>query len=182
MEARQRRRAENARLLERLRHRICPHFNQGQDKDVCQRPPSKRCQLDLQHICASCACPGHGSHRCRNDIRDDSSPNPDNVVIRHVDPRDPLYSQTKAEVFVTSPADHTAQAAIRRDHRNQGGNAGRVFHVLWDHSEQMSARYKQYRQKSRDTKQKDKKDIWPDDIEEAFQIGMLTARCYGADL
>ena len=176
MEARQRRRVDTAQLLERVRHQICPHFNQGLEKDQCLKnldgTSRRECRFKLHHKCSICACPGHGAHRCRDHIRDDSTPNPDNVIVHHVVPENPQHEATTPSIFVASPSHHTAQAAIRRDYRKQHG-PGRMFHIVWDHAELLSARYKQYRQKQRNTKIKDKKDVWPDDIEESFQTGML---------
>ncbi|KAL9097650.1 MAG: hypothetical protein Q9163_006322, partial [Psora crenata] len=109
------------------------------------------------------------ANRCKDHIRDDSNPSPENVIIHHVEPRNTQYGVSTAEVFASSPPHYSAQAAIKRDYRKHRA-AGRTFHVVWNHSELLSPRYKQYRQKQRNPKTKNQKDVWPDHIEEAFQI------------
>ena len=208
METRQRQR------VERLRQQTCHNFNQGIEKDLClkKRPAGDneddKCILKLKHWCSICTCPGHGSNRCRDHIRDDSTPNPDNVTIQYVNPgrlqngvsAPSVFAQSPPplrddstpnpdnvtiqyvehgrlqngvsvpSIFAPSPPPYTAQAAIKRDYRRQRGDS-RKFTIEWDHSELLSARYNQYRQKQRSPKTRDKKEVWPDDLEESFQIG-----------
>lgn len=146
-------------LIRPLSSQICENFNRGNECRVC----------NLYHICSTCSQEGHGAYNCNDGILRVSSGNAGLSLLDQgvLEPKlrvDQQYPSTVPSAFV-KPQSHTAQAAIRLSQKKERRN-------LWVRWETTSERYKVYRRKARSKKPGSKEDVWPDDVEEAFQIGV----------
>lgn len=148
-------------LISPLASQICQTYNRGLECRVC----------NLLHICSTCQQPGHGAHSCQAGILRASS---GNAGLTPLEPSifdskynsDSRYGVSKPASTYTDPPYHTAQAAIRLTQKKDRRN-------VWQRWELQSPRYMAYRRKARSKKTGSKEDVWPDEVEEAFQIGEL---------
>lgn len=143
----------------------CPDFNNGTDCRVC----------GLLHACSTCLEPDHGSWNCKKGILQVSSGNVgSNGLFNHI-------AGSKVEIqgrsayklpsSQTKATDHSAQAALKLEHRRRRRGVDHLLgHIPVDRPELLSPRYNAYRAKSRG---KSKSQVWPDHLEEAFQQGAI---------
>lgn len=143
----------------------CPNFNNDIDCRVC----------GLQHACSICLRSDHGSHACKNRILRISSGNvgsngpATSFSDSKVDFRGD-YGPKASTALVRGP-DHLAHVALRLDQRkSRRGLDQRHRLPLYYRAELQSPRYIAYRAKARSKGSKNQ--IWPDNIEEAFQRGL----------
>ena len=142
-----------------LHSHICQKFNLGLECRVC----------NLHHICSACKQPGHGANACQTGISRLDSGQPGSLSSDSLTFETELRSHnghgSKVPPIQVNHPYHTAQAAIRvaqkKDRR-----------TIWQRWELQSPRYLAYRRKARSKKPGTKEDVWPDHVEEAFQIGM----------
>ena len=147
----------------------------SQSEDLISPLSSQVCQTyleyracNLHHICSTCQLPGHGAYLCQSSILQATS---GNANVTPLEPSlfdnkfksDSRYETKSASAFVNPPY-HTAQAAIRLTQKKDR-------RTIWQRWELQSPRYQAYRRKARSKKAGTKEDVWPDDVEEAFQIG-----------
>ena len=141
---------------------ICPDFNLGVQCTSCNR----------HHICSACYQGDHAACECKTSLSQACSSDISlyNVAIPHVEFKDPQYVTKPPSVFADPPI-HTAQAAIKREHRRHQQYTTFPFFGERDRCEEDSHRYLQYRRKSRCKEMEGKGGPWTDEVEEAFQIG-----------
>ena len=150
--------------LNGVQPRVCQKFNRGLECRICNLP----------HLCSTCGQQGHGAHLCTSrSLRVTSGnsaglprPPPGDLDVKtrsghHANRPPPLDLSTNHPY-------HTAQAHIPRvvQRRERRSN-------IWKRWELTSPRYLMYRRKARAKKSGTKEDVWPDHVEEAFQIGKL---------
>ncbi len=114
--------------------------------------------------------PGYGADTFQSSILRATSGNASVVRLEpsYLDNKfksDSRQETTSASVLVNPPY-HTAQAAIRLTQKKDRRN-------IWQRWELQSPRYLAYRRKARLKKAGAKEDVWPDDVEEAFEIGTM---------
>ena len=141
-----------------LQSQICQKFNRGLECRVC----------NLHHICSICEQSGHGAHFCqaanlRHGSRTASS-TPSETGVFDSRSRATNHYAVKPPHLFPNPPYHTAQAAIRVAQKKERRN-------IWQRWELNSHRYQAYRRKARSKKPGSREDVWPDHVEEAFQIG-----------
>ena len=144
--------------ISHLSSQICQKYNRGLECRVC----------NLAHICSTCQQPGHGAHTCQAGILRVSSGNAsltplETGIFDNKFRSDSRYDSKSVSTYINPPY-HTAQAAIRVQQKKERRN-------IWERWELRSPRYLAYRRKARSKKPGSKEDVWPDDVEEAFQIG-----------
>lgn len=146
--------------LDGVQHHICQKFNRGLECRVCS----------LHHICSICEHAGHGAHSCNLGVLRGSCSNASELPTV----TDGLAFKARSQHAYNRPPPlilkhphHTAQAHIRvaqkKDRRSD----------IWQRWELQSPRYLAYRHKARTKKSGTKEDVWPDHVEEAFQIGTI---------
>ena len=143
-------------------HDICPDFNYGVECKTCNH----------RHICLACYQDDHGFLECKASVSQScySKIGLQSVEASPIDSRDLQYGIKAPSVFA-SPPPHSAQAAIRREHKRLYRQIAYPFFKR-DRCEEQSPRYMQYRAKQHNGKQKDgRSNPWSDEVEEAFQIG-----------
>jgi len=138
---------------------ICSDFNQGRHCRVC----------GLHHICSSCGQNSHGAFECKASV---SRPSTENFGSTHTEvTRVGTDQSTKREVVAraplisTRPRYHTAQADLRlqrRRHREDN---------IWCPWERYCPSYMRYRERVNQKKHGEEA-VWPDDVEQAFQVGL----------
>lgn len=149
---------------------ICQIFNQGFGCQVC----------NLDHICLLCKQDDHGAIECKSAVLQVRS---DNIGLhtsesRNTDSKFAFHRghEVRTSSFRINAPDHSAQAALHAERaKGQRRNlASRMRPYYW-HTEWQTPRYRQYREK---TRQKVSKydSIWPDRVEEAFQIGLFPGK------
>lgn len=140
-----------------LQSQICQKFNRGAECRVC----------DLQHVCSVCEQPGHTAQVCQAGILRVTSGNTGTLPLEPGAYDTKLGSNGQCTArpppLLLNPPSHATQAlrvAQKRERRN-----------IWQRWELNSQRYLAYRRKARSKKPGTKEDVWPDHVEEAFQIG-----------
>lgn len=142
----------------------CPNFNDDIDCRVC----------GLQHACSICLQADHGSYACKNRILRVSSGNvgSNGPVTSFSDSKVDIdrHYAPKTSTALVRGSDDSAHVAIRLgQRRSRRGLDARHKLPLYYRAELQSPRYNAYRAKARSKGSKDQ--IWPDNIEEAFQRG-----------
>ena len=156
--------AQSEDQISPLSSQVCQSYNGGLGCKV----------RDIHHICSLCQRSGHRAHLCQSAVLRATS---GNVSLTPLDPsifdnkfrNDSRYESKPSSTFANPPY-HTAQAAIRLTQKKERRN-------IWQRWELQSPRYLAYRRKARSKKAGSKEDVWPDDVEEAFQIG-ASSSCY----
>ena len=136
---------------------------------------SLECRIRNRHsVCSTYLRPEHGAYLCQSAVLRATS---GNVNLTPLDPsifdtkfRSDSHYESKPPATFVSPPYHTAQAAIRLTQKKERRN-------IWQRWELQSPRYLAYRRKARSKKAGSKEDVWPDDVEEAFQIGASMSSC-----
>lgn len=147
-------------LISPLSSQVCQKYNRGPE---CKAS-------DLDHIRSASPNLGYGAYSSQSGILRATS---GNASVTPLEPSpfdtkfkgDGRYETRSTSAFVNPPY-HTAQAAIRLTQKKDRRN-------IWQRWELQSPRYLAYRRKARSKKAGTKEDVWPDDVEEAFQIGMM---------
>lgn len=146
---------------------ICQSYNRGSDCFAC----------NLLHVCLRCKQHGHPATDCKCGILRVSSGNVGSSVFQSRN-TDLKTGNTQKYGFRTvsslvNPPHHSAQAAIKAEHptrlQNTSWSSPKVLPLYW-HVEFQTPRYRAYRDKCREKGSKDA--MWPDRVEEAFQIGL----------
>ena len=156
-----------ADLTETLSPEICQNYNRGNDCFACNAP----------HVCFRCRQYGHPATDCKSTILRASSGNvgPGTFQSSNTDLK---LGNTQKHGFrpvssFVNPPHHSAQAAIKAEHprRQQHSSYSSLkgYPYYW-HVEYQTPRYCAYRKKIREKGSKDEK--WPDNVEEAFQLGL----------
>ena len=145
---------------------ICQNYNRGNSCSGC----------NLHHICLRCKQHGHPVTDCECGVLRVSSGNAGSSIYRSRN-TDLKTGHTQKYEFkhvssLVNPPHHTAQAAIKAEHprRQQHSSWSSLEGPPWYwHVEFETPRYRVYREKCG---QKGAKEVWPDRVEEAFQMGM----------
>lgn len=145
---------------------ICKSYNRGDDCSACSLP----------HVCLRCKQRGHPATDCKYGILRPSSGNVGSSLYQ---PRiiDLKTGDTQKYGFrpvssLVNPPHNSAQAAIKAEHprRQQHSPWSSPKGLLYWHVEFQTPRYQAYRAKCRE--KGSKAEIWPDRVEEAFQIAI----------
>ena len=158
--------ATSGDAAETLVSEICQNYNRGNSCSACS----------LQHVCLRCKQHGHPVTDCECGVLRVSSENAGSSIYRSRNIELKTGHKQKYEFrdvsSLVNPPHHSAQAAIKAEHprRQQHSSWSSLEGPPWYwHVEFETPRYKLYREKCG---QKGSKEVWPDRVEEAFQMGM----------
>ena len=135
-------------------------FNSGYDCGVSGQ----------HHACSDCHDTSHGVVECKSSILQDTSGNVgfQDGIVHNFDGREFQYG-IKSPFSFDSPPLHSAQAAIKREHRRRREFTARAINL--DRCEWESKRYENYRNKQATNARKGGTNVWTHKVEEAFQNG-----------
>ena len=145
---------------------ICQRYNCGNDCSACNLP----------HVCLRCKQYGHPALDCERSVLRVSSRNVGSSTFESRN-TDLKTEDTQKYAFGTvsslvNPPHHSAQAAIKAEYprRQQYSSCSSLKGLpkYW-RVECQTPRYQAYRKKCRE---KGSTEIWPDNVEDAFQMGM----------